>query len=120
VPPSINQIEFSPHLQSRELVAYCRDHDIVVEAWSPLKQGRIVDDPDLKAIADAHGVTVPQVVLRWIIQQGIVAIPKTVTPSRIVQNADLFGFRLSDAEMQSIASMDRGERVGPHPDDIDF
>lgn len=118
--PTINQIEFSPHLQSPELVSYCEDHDIVIEAWSPLKQGQIVDDADLQAIADAHGVTIPQVVLRWLIQRGIVAIPKSATPARIVQNADLYGFRLSDAEMESINGMDRDERVGPNPDDIDF
>src|SRR5665811_2566733 len=107
VAPSINQIEFHPHLQSPELVSYCDDHDIVVEAWSPLKQGTIVDDPELSVIADAHGVTVPQIVLRWILQRGVVAIPKSVTPIRIAQNSDLYGFELSDAEMTAINAMDR-------------
>ena len=120
VMPSINQIEFSPHLQSPELVSYCADRGIVVEAWSPLKQGEIVDDPELSAIAARHGVTVPQVVLRWLLQRGIVAIPKSVTPSRIAANADLFGFELSDADMAEIDAMDRDERVGPNPDHIDF
>jgi len=120
VAPSINQIEFHPHLQSPELVSYCDDHDIVVEAWSPLKQGTIVDDPELSVIADAHGVTVPQIVLRWILQRGVVAIPKSVTPIRIAQNSDLYGFELSDAEMTAINAMDRDERVGPHPDHVDF
>jgi methylglyoxal/glyoxal reductase len=120
VAPSINQIEFHPHLQSPELISYCDDHGIVVEAWSPLKQGRIVDDPELSVIASAHGVSVPQVVLRWILQRGIVAIPKSVTPIRIAQNSDLYGFELSDAEMAEINAMDRDQRVGPHPDHIDF
>jgi len=120
VAPSIDQIEFSPHLQSPELVAACDTHGIVVEAWSPLKRGRIVDDPDLARIADAHGVTVPRVVLRWLLQRGIVAIPKSTTPARIRQNADLYGFELTDAEMAEIDAMDRGERVGSHPDHNDY
>ena len=118
--PSINQVEFHPHLQSPELVAYCDDHNIVLEAWSPLKHGEIIDDPELQTIADAHGVTVPQVVLRWLLQRRIVAIPKSVTPSRIAQNADLYGFELSPDEIATINSMDRGDRVGPDPANFDF
>jgi len=118
--PSINQVEFHPHLQSPELVAYCDDHNIVLEAWSPLKHGEIIDDPELQTIADAHGVTVPQVVLRWLLQRGIVAIPKSVTPSRIAQNVDLYGFELSPDEIATINSMDRGDRVGPDPANFDF
>jgi diketogulonate reductase-like aldo/keto reductase len=118
--PSINQIEFHPHLQSPEVVAYCEDHNIVLEAWSPLKAGRIIGDPNLQAIADTHGVTVPQVVLRWMLQRGIVAIPKSVTPARIAENADLYHFELSPDEMARINAMDRGDRVGPDPANFDF
>ncbi len=120
VMPSINQIEFHPHLQSPELVAYCDARGIVVEAWSPLKHGQIIDDLELKTIADAHGVSVAQVALRWMLQRGIVTIPKSVTPARIAQNADLYGFVLSDGEVAAIDAMDRNERVGPNPDEIDF
>jgi len=120
VMPSINQIEFSPHLQSPELVGYCSDRGIAVEAWSPLKRGRIIDDPELSVIAATHDVTVSQVVLRWMLQRGIVAIPKSVTPSRIASNADLFDFELSEVEMAEINGMDRSERLGPDPDHIDF
>ena len=120
VMPSINQIEFHPHLQSPELVSYCTKRGIVVEAWSPLKRGRILDDPGLSSIAAAHGVGVPQVVLRWMLQRGIVAIPKSVTPSRIVENADLYGFELTNDEMTAIDAMDRGERIGPDPDHFEF
>jgi diketogulonate reductase-like aldo/keto reductase len=120
VPPSINQIEFHPHLQSPALVEYCFDRDIVVEAWSPLKAGRIVEDPELSVIANAHGVTVAQVVLRWILQRGIVAIPKSVTPSRIAANTDLYDFALDDPEMATINAMDRTDRVGPDPANFDF
>lgn len=118
--PSINQIQFHPHLQSPDLVEYCDERGIVIEAWGPLKQGLIMDDPELAAIAGAHNVTVPQVVLRWMLQRGVVAIPKSVTPSRIAENADLYGFELSVAEMATINAMDRDDRVGPHPDHIDF
>jgi diketogulonate reductase-like aldo/keto reductase len=120
VVPSINQIEFHPHLQSPDLVDYCTARGIVLEAWRPLKNGRIVDDPELSAIAVSHGVTVPQVVLRWMLQRGVVAIPKSVTPSRIAENADLYEFELSAAEIAEINSMDRGDRVGDHPDHINF
>jgi diketogulonate reductase-like aldo/keto reductase len=120
VTPSINQIEFHPHLQSPDLVNYCTDHGIVVEAWSPLKAGQIIDDAQLTTIADTHGITVAQVVLRWMLQRGIVVIPKSVTPSRIASNADLYGFELSDAEMATINAMDRNDRVGPDPANFDF
>ena len=120
ITPAINQIEFHPHLQSPGLIDYCADHEIVVEAWSPLKAGQIIDDADLAVIADTHGVTVAQVVLRWMLQRGIVVIPKSVTPSRIASNADLYDFELSDTEMTTINAMDRNDRVGPDPATFDF
>ena len=120
VVPSINQIQFHPHLQSPDLVEYCDERGIVIEAWGPLKQGLIMDDATLTTIAGVRGVTVPQVVLRWMLQRGVVAIPKSVTPSRIAENADLYGFELSSGEMATINAMDRDDRVGPHPDHIDF
>ena len=120
VMPSINQIEFHPHLQSADLVAYCDDRGIVVEAWSPLKHGKIIGDPELAMIAEAHGVTVAQVVLRWMLQRGIVTLPKSITPSRIAENRDLYDFELPDADMARIDAMDRGERVGPDPGNFDF
>jgi diketogulonate reductase-like aldo/keto reductase len=118
--PSINQIQFHPHLQSPDLVDYCDDRGIVIEAWGPLKRGQVIDDPELAAIAATHGLTVPQVVLRWMLQRGVVTIPKSVTPSRIAENADLYGFELSTDEMAAINAMDRDDRVGAHPDHIDF
>ena len=120
VTPSINQIEFHPHLQSAGLVKYCDDHGIVVEAWSPLKAGQIIEDRTLAAIAAAHDVTVAQIVLRWMIERGIVVIPKSVTPTRIASNADLYGFELNETERAEINAMDRDERVGPDPANFDF
>jgi diketogulonate reductase-like aldo/keto reductase len=116
VAPAVNQIEFHPHHQSPELRAACRERGIVVEAWSPLKRGGIVADPDLAPIARRHGVSAAQVALRWILQKGVVAIPKSVTPSRIAENADLFGFHLDDDDMAAIDRLDRGSRLGPDPD----
>jgi diketogulonate reductase-like aldo/keto reductase len=120
VDPCINQIEFHPHLQSPNLVDYCDENGIVVEAWSPLKAGQIINNAELTRIAGTRGVTVAQVVLRWMLQRGIVVIPKSVTPSRIASNADLYGFELSDAEMATINAMDRNDRVGPDPATFDF
>ncbi len=120
VMPSINQIEFHPHLQSADLVSYCDDHGIVVEAWSPLKHGEIIDDPALMVIAEAHGVTVAQVVLRWMLQRGVVTLPKSITPARIAENKDLYDFELTEEEVVAINAMDRGERVGPDPGNFDF
>jgi len=120
VMPSIDQIEFHPHLQSPELVTYCDERGITIEAWSPLKAGQIVDDPELSTIAVSHGVGVPQVVLRWMLQRGVVTIPKSVNRDRIGQNADLYGFELTDGDMAAINAMNRAERVGPDPDNFDF
>jgi diketogulonate reductase-like aldo/keto reductase len=120
VQPSINQIEFHPHLQSPDVVAYCVERGIVIEAWSPLKHGAIVDEPQLALIGAAHRVAVAQVVLRWMLQRGVVTIPKSVTPSRMAENADLYGFELTADEMAAIDAMDRGDRVGPDPDNFAF
>lgn len=116
VAPTVNQVEFHPHLQQPALVQYCEAHDIRFEAWSPLKRGRILDDVALAAIAATHGVTAAQVILRWNLQRGIVTIPKSVTKTRIEQNADLYGFRLSVDEMTAIDGLDQNDRLGPHPD----
>lgn len=114
--PTVNQIELHPHLQQSPLVDYCREHNIVVEAWSPLKRGQALNDPQIVAIADRLGATPAQVIIRWILDRDVVAIPKSVHPARIASNADVFGFELSDADRDAIASLDRNERIGPDPD----
>ncbi|MDO8211367.1 aldo/keto reductase [Conexibacter sp. CPCC 206217] len=116
VVPSVNQIELHPHLQQVDLRAFHAEHGIATEAWSPLAQGAVLDAPVITAIAEAHGKTPAQVVLRWHLQLGNVVIPKSVTPARIAENFDVVGFELSDAELASIATLDRGERTGPDPD----
>jgi 2,5-diketo-D-gluconate reductase A len=116
VTPAVNQIELHPRLQQAGLRREHADREIVTEAWSPLAQGAVLDDPVITGIADAHGVTPGQVVIRWHLQIGNVVIPKSVTPARIEENFDVFGFHLSEAEMTAIEALDAGERTGPDPD----
>lgn len=116
VPPAVDQVEFHPWLQQPRLQAYLAEHDIVLEAWAPLMKGHLDEEPALGAIGEHHGVTAAQVTLRWVLQQGHVAIPKSVHAERIRENADIFGFELSDEEMVEIAALDRGFRFGPDPD----
>lgn len=115
--PSVNQIELHPYLQQRELRAFHTEHDIVTEAWSPLASGKeVLDDEVIKAIATKHDVTPAQAIIRWHIQLGHVVIPKSVTPSRIAENFDVFGFELESQDLDAIAALDRGMRTGPDPD----
>ncbi len=114
--PSINQIELHPYFQQRGLRREHEQLGILTEAWSPLAQGKVLDDPAIVAIADAHGKTPGQVVIRWHLQLGNVVIPKSVTPARIEQNFAVFDFELSAAEMASIDGLDRGMRTGPDPE----
>ena len=116
--PAVNQIELHPGLQQAELRALHAEHGIATEAWSPLAQGAVLDDPALAAIAAAHGRSPAQVVIRWHLQLGNVVIPKSVTPARIRENFDVFGFALTDDEMRAVAALDRGLRTGPHPDEL--
>ncbi|MFH8623414.1 aldo/keto reductase [Streptomyces vietnamensis] len=118
LPPAVNQIELHPALQQSELRAFHGEHRIATEAWSPLAQGAVLDDPAIAAIAAAHGKSPAQVVIRWHLQLGNVVIPKSVTPARIRANFDVFDFVLTDEEMTAIAGLDRGLRTGPHPDEL--
>jgi diketogulonate reductase-like aldo/keto reductase len=115
-PPALDQFEHHPRLQQPDLVAYCRDHGITAQAWAPIMRGRVLMIPELVSIAQAHGKTPAQVSLRWILQRGIITIPKSVHERRIAENADVYDFELTDAEMAIIESLDRGERLGPDPD----
>ena len=114
--PAVNQIELHPGLQQNELRALHAEHGIATEAWSPLAQGALLDDEVLVSLADRHGKSPAQVVLRWHLQLGNVVIPKSVTPSRIEENFDLFGFELTDDEVARITALDRSKRTGPDPD----
>jgi 2,5-diketo-D-gluconate reductase A len=120
VTPAINQVELHPYFQQRELRRAHEELGIVTEAWSPLAQGAVLDEPTITEIADAHGKTPGQVVIRWHLQLGNVVIPKSVTPKRIAQNFDVFDFDLSGEEMGAIEALDRNKRVGPDPDTFEL
>jgi 2,5-diketo-D-gluconate reductase A len=114
--PAVNQIELHPRLQQEELRRHHDEHGIVTEAYSPLAQGGLLDDPVITEIAGAHDRTPAQIVLRWHLQIGNVVIPKSVTPERIRTNFDVFSFELTENDMQRIAALDRGERTGGDPE----
>jgi 2,5-diketo-D-gluconate reductase A len=120
--PAVNQIEVHPYLTNEEVRAYCAEHGIHVEAWSPIAQGQVLEDPVITEIADRVGRTAAQVVLRWHIQRGDIVFPKSTTPSRIQENYEIFDFELTDADLATIAGLDRGEkgRTGPNPDSFDY
>ncbi|WP_353114801.1 aldo/keto reductase [Microbacterium sp.] len=113
--PVVNQVELHPALQNRAVVAADEARGIVTEAWSPLAQGAVLRDDVITGIANRHGRTPAQVVLRWHLQQGRVVIPKSVTPTRIAENLDVFGFDLGAAELAAIDGLERDGRTGPHP-----
>lgn len=114
--PAINQVELHPYFQQVGLRHEHEQHGIVTEAWSPLAQGQVLEDPVIVEIAQAHSTTPGQVVIRWHLQLGNVVIPKSVTPQRIEQNIDVFGFELSEDQMLAIDALDAGRRTGPDPD----
>ncbi|SDW90897.1 aldo/keto reductase [Paenibacillus sp. PDC88] len=118
--PVVNQIELHPYLSQTELRDYAAKHHIQIEAWSPLMQGQLLDQPVLQDIAERHGRSVAQVILRWDLQHGIVTIPKSTKEHRIIENATVFDFTLSDEEMARIDQLNQNDRVGPDPDHIDF
>lgn len=114
--PAVNQIEVHPALQQRAAQEANAALGVVTEAWSPLAQAGVLDDPAVTSIATAHGRTPAQIVLRWHVQQGRVIIPKSVTPARIRQNLALFDFELTADEMAAIDGLESDGRTGPHPD----
>ena len=113
--PMVNQVEFHPRLQQPELQKYCKRHKIQLEAWSPIMKGRIFNITELGVLAKKYGKNEVQITLRWIIQKGIVTIPKSVKLERIRSNADIFDFELEPSDMALMDSLDRNERIGSDP-----
>ena len=118
--PAVNQIELHPYLQNREVRAYDEEHGIATEAYSPIAQGEVLNDPVVTEIAEKVGRSPAQVVLRWHIQQGNIVFPKSVTPERIRENFEIFDFELEPGDIERIDGLDRGEagRTGPNPDQM--
>ncbi len=119
VVPVVNQVELHPLLSQKELLAYARENNIVLEAWSPLMQGNL-DHPVLAQIAEKYGKTTAQVILRWDIQNGVIVIPKSVKEHRIRENANIFDFELSAEDMAAIDGLNENKRFGSNPDEFLF
>lgn len=116
--PMVNQIELHPQLTQESLREFCAAQDIAVTSWSPLARGRLLEDPVLSEIGDKYGKSVAQTIIRWHLQNDLIVIPKSVTPSRIVENADVFDFELSEEELKQISALNQDWRSGTHPDEI--
>ena len=120
VRPAVNQIEVHPYLTQDPLRAFDAEHEIATEAWSPIAQGKVLDDPAIVRVAERHGKTPAQVTLRWHVQRGDIVFPKSVTRSRIEENFDVFDFELSEDDMREITTLNRDERTGPDPDTFNY
>ena len=120
IKPMVNQVEYHPRLTQKEVQAFCQEHGIQLEAWSPLMQGQLLDNPVLQEIAHTHNKTIAQVIIRWDLQNGVVTIPKSTKEHRIVENSAVFDFELTKEEMQRIDELNQNHRVGPDPDNFDF
>ncbi|MCX4572001.1 MULTISPECIES: aldo/keto reductase [unclassified Streptomyces] len=116
VVPAVNQIEVHPYLTQDDVRAFGAEHDIATEAWSPIAQGKVLDDPTIRRIAERVGKSPAQVTLRWHIQRGDIVFPKSVTQKRIEENLDLFDFELGEGDIGEISALNRDERTGPDPD----
>lgn len=120
VKPMVNQMEFHPGQMQEETVTFCKENHIVVEAWSPLGTGRMLSNPQLKEIAEKYGKSVAQLCIRWCLQNGVLPLPKTVTPSRMIENAQVFDFKISNGDMTAINVMPYCGGSELHPDKVDF
>lgn len=115
IKPVINQVEFHPHLTQVELRNLCKQENIQLEAWSPLKRGRLLEEPTILKIAKQYQKSAAQVILRWDLQSQVITIPKSITKERIIENADIFDFSLTDEDMESINQLNRNDRSGKDP-----
>ncbi|WP_227938089.1 aldo/keto reductase [Alkalihalobacillus deserti] len=120
IKPMVNQVEYHPHLAQQELLAFCKNAGIQLEAWSPLKRGELLTEDKILKIAAKYNKSAAQVILRWDLQNEVVTIPKSVKEQRIIDNAAIFDFSLSTKDMEVISSLNKNERVGPDPDHFNF
>lgn len=122
ITPAVNQIEIHPYFTNDETRAYGVDHQIATEAWSPIAQGRVLDDPTISEIAERVGKSTAQVTLRWHVERGDIVFPKSVTTERMQANFEIFDFELADSDVAAISALDKGEagRTGPNPETFDY
>jgi diketogulonate reductase-like aldo/keto reductase len=116
--PAVNQIEVSPYLTQDPLRAFNKEHEIEIEAWSPIARGKVDGDPAIQQVAESVGRTPAQVTLRWHVQRGDIVFPKSVNRGRMEENFAIFDFELDDSAMATLTALDRGERTGPNPDEF--
>jgi 2,5-diketo-D-gluconate reductase A len=116
ITPAVDQVEVNPYLTQDELRRFCAEHQIAVEAWSPLGRGNVLNDPTIDDIARRYGKTPAQVVLRWHIERGDIVFPKSVSAARIRENIDIFDFELAGEDVEAISALNRNQRTGPDPD----
>lgn len=120
IKPMVNQVEYHPRLTQIDLKAFCQQNGIQLEAWSPLMQGQLLDNPILQEIANKHNKSIAQVIIRWDLQNRVVTIPKSIREHRIIENSNVFDFELTREEMERINELNQNLRVGPDPDNFDF
>jgi diketogulonate reductase-like aldo/keto reductase len=118
--PMVNQCEFHPYLTQVELRAFCKEHGIQFEAWSPLMRGAAMEEPVIVELAKKYGRTPAQIVLRWDLQHEVVTIPKSIRKERVVENAQIFDFELAAEDMAALDALNRDQRFGSHPDHFKF
>ena len=111
----INQIELHPHLLDEELIAFCNQNNIKIEAWSPFMRGQIFNDPLLQQLASKYHKTVAQLILRWNLQRGFLAVPKTITPHRLKENLKLYDFEINTEDIRALNALNDGTRIGADP-----
>ena len=116
IKPMVNQVEYHPHLTQKELLVFCQQEGIQLEAWSPLKRGQLLSEQKIREIAGKYQKTAAQVILRWDLQNKVVTIPKSIKLERIIENAEIFDFELTAEDMEKIDSLNKEERIGSHPD----
>lgn len=118
--PMVDQVEYHPRLTQKELQTFCKEHNIQLEAWSPLMAGQLLDNSELREIASKYGKSVAQIIVRWDLQNDVITIPKSTKEHRIVENANVYDFELVKDDMNRIDLMNENQRVGPDPDNFDF
>jgi methylglyoxal/glyoxal reductase len=120
VKPMVNQVEYHPHLTQKELLDFCQQEGIQLEAWSPLKQGELLSDPTINEIAEKYQKSPAQIILRWDLQNKVVTIPKSIKEQRIIENANIFDFKLTTEDMAKIDALNKNERIGADPDTMEY
>ncbi|GEL05251.1 aldo/keto reductase [Rummeliibacillus stabekisii] len=120
IQPMVNQVELHPYLTQEELRQFCQKHDIAITAWSPLGRGEVLKDETIRAIGEKYDKSIAQTIIRWHLQSDHIVIPKSVTPSRIEENAEIFDFELSQEDMKAIDGLNRDQRFGSHPDHFNY